>query len=104
MSKHYTPQGTKSRFYIPPTLASDFTEFLDNDVPNAVMDFELLQDWYTQFEDGYEPVVIVANCIQTAQKVDTLIQIITLIFDVTLQVESRKAIMSSRQTTKQFIC
>lgn len=58
MSKPYTPQGTKSRFYIPPTLASDFTEFLDNDVPNAVMDFELLQDWYTQFEDGYEPVVI----------------------------------------------
>lgn len=58
MSKAYQPSGTNKRFYIPPTLASDFTEFLDNDIPNTVMNFTLLHNWYSQFEDGYKPTVI----------------------------------------------
>lgn len=58
MPKPYNPQGTKTRFYRPPTLAADFTEFLDGDIPNTVMDFTLLRDWYEQFEEGYEPTII----------------------------------------------
>ena len=56
--KPYIAEGTKSRFYIPRTLAADFTEFLSNDIPNTVMDFQLLRDWYDQFEEGYEPTYI----------------------------------------------
>lgn len=58
MSKPYVPAGTNKRFYIPPTLASDFTEFLNNDIPDTVMNFTVYHDWYAQFETGYEPVVI----------------------------------------------
>ena len=58
MSKTYAPAETNKRFYIPPTLASDFTEFLDNDIPNTVMDFTVFHDWYDQFDDGYEPLII----------------------------------------------
>jgi len=58
MSKPYVPAGTKTRFYRPPTLASDFTEFLDGDIPNMVMDFTLLPDWYDQFKEDYEPQII----------------------------------------------
>lgn len=53
--KPYSPAGTQSRFFIPRTLAADFTEFLNNDIPNTVMDFELLTDWCEQYEEGYEP-------------------------------------------------
>lgn len=58
MPKPYVPAGTKTRFFRPPTLASDFTEFLDGDIPNMVMDFTLLSDWYEQFEQDYEPHII----------------------------------------------
>lgn len=58
MSKPYIPERTRSRFYVPPTLASDFTEFLDGDIPNTVMDFTLLKDWFDQEAEDYEPVVI----------------------------------------------
>lgn len=55
MPKPYIAEGTKSRFFVPRTLAADFTEFLDNDIPNTVMSFTHLHDWYEQFEDGYKP-------------------------------------------------
>lgn len=58
MSKPYVPQKSRTKFYIPPTLADDFASFLNNDVPNTVMNFTLLPDWYTQFEENYEPTVI----------------------------------------------
>lgn len=58
MSKPYRPEGTNKRFYIPPTLASDFTEFLDNDIPNTVMDFIVYHDWYDQYKDGYVDKVV----------------------------------------------
>ena len=58
MQKPYVPAGTKTRFFRPPTLAQDFTEFLDGDIPNTVMDFTLLTDWYNQFDHGYEPHII----------------------------------------------
>ena len=50
----YVPQGTSKRFKVPRTLAADFRAFLDRDIPNAVMTFELIPDWYAQFESGYE--------------------------------------------------
>lgn len=58
MSKPYVPAGTKTRFFRPPTLAQDFTEFLDGDIPNTVMDFTLLTNWYDQFKEGYKPKII----------------------------------------------
>jgi len=58
MSIPYVPQGTTKRFWVPRTLAADFDAFLENDIPNTVMDFELLHDWYAQFEEGYEPTYI----------------------------------------------
>ena len=50
----YVPKGTMKRFYVPKTLAADFSEFLQNDIPNQVMDFELLHDWYAKEEEDYE--------------------------------------------------
>lgn len=58
MPKPYVPTGTKTRFYRPPTLAADFTEFLDGDIPNQVMDFTLLKSWYDQFQKDYKPNII----------------------------------------------
>ena len=55
MSIPYIPQGTSRRFKVPRTLAADFTSFLNQDIPNTVMDFTLLKDWYAQFEGDYEP-------------------------------------------------
>jgi hypothetical protein len=56
MSKPYIPANTMRRFYRPPTLKSDFDEFLDGDLPNQVMDFELIPDWYDR--DPNNPIII----------------------------------------------
>lgn len=45
-------------FYVPPTLAADFDKFLNTNVPNQVGDFELIPDWYSQFEPGYQRNII----------------------------------------------
>ena len=58
MSIPYFPQGTSKRFRVPRTLAADFDAFLDRDIPNTNMDFELLHDWYKKFEENYEPKYI----------------------------------------------
>lgn len=58
MSYPYKPQKTKSRFYVPTTLADDFREFLNNDIPNTVMDFQLLKNWYDKFGEQYKPTLI----------------------------------------------
>lgn len=55
MSIPYIPAGTSKRFRVPRTLAVDFTAFLNRDIPNTVMDFELIKDWYARQEAGYEP-------------------------------------------------
>lgn len=54
MSKPYVPQPSRSRFYVPPTLAADFTNFLNNDIPNTVMNFEHQPNWYDRNADGYK--------------------------------------------------
>ena len=58
MSIPYVPQGTSKRFRVPRTLAADFDAFLNRDIPNTNMDFELLHDWYDKFNDNYEPTYI----------------------------------------------
>ena len=55
MSIPYVPQGTAWRPRVPRTLAADFDAFLNRDIPNTVMDFELLHNWYHRFEKDYEP-------------------------------------------------
>lgn len=55
MSIPYIPQATSKRFRVPRTLAADFDAFLNQDIPNTNMDFEILKNWYDKFEDGYEP-------------------------------------------------
>ncbi len=59
MSIPYVPQGTSKRFKVPRTLAADFTAFLNQDIPNAVMDFELVPDWVARETDSeYEKTYI----------------------------------------------
>lgn len=55
MSIPYVPQGTSKRFRVPRTLPADFDRFLEQDIPNTVMDFELLHDWYDKFKEDYTP-------------------------------------------------
>lgn len=55
MSIPYVPQGTSKRFRVPRTLAADFDAFLNQDIPNTNMDFEVLKCWYDKEKEGYEP-------------------------------------------------
>ena len=36
------------KFYIPPTIKSDFEDWLNTDVANVNYDFEIIRDWYDQ--------------------------------------------------------
>lgn len=58
MSIPYVPQGTSKRFRVPRTLAADFDAFLAQDIPNTVMNFELVHNWYDREKKGYEPSYI----------------------------------------------
>lgn len=55
MSIPYVPQGTSKRFRVPRTLAADFDAFLNQDIPNTNMDFEILKNWFDKFKEDYEP-------------------------------------------------
>jgi len=51
----YVPQGTSKRFKVPRTLAADFTAFLNQDIPNQVMTFELIENWVErEYNNSYE--------------------------------------------------
>lgn len=56
MANAYNPAASSLRFYVPRTLASDFTNFLQNDIPGAVGDFTLIDDWYAR--DEVSPTII----------------------------------------------
>lgn len=58
MSIPYVPQGTSKRFRVPRTLAADFNAFLNRDIPNTNMDFEILKCWYDKDAEDYVPVYI----------------------------------------------
>lgn len=51
----YVPEGTSKRFRVPRTLAADFDAFLDRDIPNTNMDFEVIKNWYDRQESDYVP-------------------------------------------------
>lgn len=51
----YVPTGTSKRFRVPRTLAADFDAFLDRDIPNTNMDFEVLKCWYDKEKEDYVP-------------------------------------------------
>lgn len=55
MSIPYIPSGTSKRFRVPRTLAADFDAFLDRDIPNTNMDFEVLRCWYDKYKEDYMP-------------------------------------------------
>lgn len=50
--------ASTKRFFVPQTLQSDFDAFLENDIPGAVEEFELVRDWYQRGTEEYEPVKI----------------------------------------------
>lgn len=54
----YIPENTNKRFYVPKTLAADFDEFLQNDIPNTVMNLELIHNWYDKQNSSYIPTYI----------------------------------------------
>ena len=56
---HLTPSTMK--FFVPPTIQSDFTNYLNTEVPNANHTFELIHDWYARQEEGYSPTMIRAT-------------------------------------------
>lgn len=55
MSIPYIPEGTSKRFHVPRTLAADFDAFLNRDIPNTNMDFEVVSNWYDRIEGQYTP-------------------------------------------------
>lgn len=44
------------QFEIPPTILSDYKNYIHTDVPNVIYDFRLLQSWYDQFDPSIEEV------------------------------------------------
>ena len=53
MSIPYNAQPSRKHFRIPKSLPDDFKNFLNHDIPGAVMDFVILRSWYEQFEEDY---------------------------------------------------
>lgn len=47
-------------FVVPPTILSDYKNYLHSDIPNAVYDFRVLRNWYDQFRN-VEPIIIRAE-------------------------------------------
>lgn len=48
-------------FLIPPTIISDYENYLMTEVPNAVFDFRRLRSWYDVYEDSIEPYMLRAE-------------------------------------------
>lgn len=48
------------QFTVPPTIMSDYKNYLHSDIPNAVYDFRLLRSWYDQFTEE-KPLMIRAE-------------------------------------------
>lgn len=52
--------NSERSFLIPPTIMSDYTNYLHTDVPNVVYDFRILNSWQDQFTED-KPVYIRAE-------------------------------------------
>lgn len=57
----HVPQPGTTTFYVPPTLQSDFENWLHTDVPNVNYTFMLRKDWYHLDAEGAEPEYIRAS-------------------------------------------
>lgn len=54
----YTPRPSRDDFRPPSTIESDFKRLMDHDVPHVNFTFEILDNWYDRYNDGYEPYYI----------------------------------------------
>ena len=48
-------------FLIPPTILSDYENYLMTEVPNAVFDFQVLHNWYDKDDETKEPYMLRAE-------------------------------------------
>lgn len=48
-------------FLIPPTILSDYENYLMTEVPNAVFDFQVLHNWYDKDDESKEPYLLRAE-------------------------------------------
>ena len=48
-------------FLIPPTILSDYENYLMTEVPNAVYDFRVLHSWYEKSDPTAEPYMLRAE-------------------------------------------
>ena len=53
--------GSTREFLIPPTILSDYENYLMTEVPNAVYDFELLHDWCAWYDKDREKYMLRAE-------------------------------------------
>lgn len=48
-------------FYVPPTIQTDYENYLDTDVLNVTFTWEIVSDWGQRGSEGYEPVFLRAE-------------------------------------------
>lgn len=60
--------GSNWKPYLPPTIQSDWTNYLFSDMPNDTGTYVWLRDWYEQFEDEYEKTEFRAEMFPIAWK------------------------------------
>ena len=51
----FTPRGSTKNFWVPPTIQTDFENYLMTDVPGSNYTFEWLRNWYDREAADYEP-------------------------------------------------
>ena len=52
---------SEKEFVIPNTILSDYTNYLHTEVPNTVFDFQLLRNWYGQFDSKSDKIMLRAE-------------------------------------------
>lgn len=57
----FVGENSLMQFYIPPTIQTDYTNQLNTDIPEFTHTYELVRDWYSQNEEGYEPIFLRAT-------------------------------------------
>ena len=46
---------SRNRFYVPPTIQTDFTNLLNTEIPNFTYTFELIHNWYDTKDENSKP-------------------------------------------------
>ena len=52
---------SSKQFQIPPTIRSDYTNYLHTEVEHVIYDFRLLRSWYDQFDENKEKIMLRAE-------------------------------------------